>query len=176
MHVAVDDRREPARGGTHPVLSPAQLDHARRCGRGHGRCRGHGSDGLVLGRAAVVPDGDRVDGGDLAGAPGVCPSGHAQRTPGDGHQLRRDARFGGRRRAASSSLGRLSDVRSLSAGYVVGGAFTALGLAVPLGGSTLGGEADLIVPDGARGGTCAAHGLPRDTQTESLPREVVAAG
>jgi MFS family permease len=73
------------------------------------------------------------------------------------------------------SLGRLSDVRSLSAGYVVGGAFTALAWPFLWAVRQLGGEADLIVPDGARGGTCAAHGLPRDTHTESHPREVVAA-
>jgi MFS family permease len=73
-------------------------------------------------------------------------------------------------------LGRLSDVRSLSAGYIVGGAFTALALPFLWGVRRLGGDADSVVPDGAREGTCAAHGLPRGTQTESLPRDVVAAG
>jgi MFS family permease len=73
------------------------------------------------------------------------------------------------------SLGRLSDSRSLSAGYVVGGAFTALAWPVLWAVRRIGGEADAIVPDGARDGTCAAQGLPRDTQTESHPREVVVA-
>ena len=73
------------------------------------------------------------------------------------------------------SLGRLSDARGLSAGYVVGGAFTALSLPVLWSLRRLGGDADRIVPDGARGGTCAAQGLPRDTHTESHPRDVVVA-
>ena len=72
------------------------------------------------------------------------------------------------------SLGRLSDRRGLSAGYVVGGAFTALALPVLWSLRRLGGEADRIVPEGARGGTCAGQGLPRDTHTESHPRDVVA--
>ncbi len=71
------------------------------------------------------------------------------------------------------SLGRLADVRSLSAGYVVGGAFTALALPALLGVRRVGGTSDQIVGTEAVEGSCAANGLPRGTQHES---QLVATG
>ena len=74
------------------------------------------------------------------------------------------------------SLGRLADARSLSAGYVVGGAFTALALPALARMRRIGGSSDIIPGTDAVEGSCAAHGLPRDIQHESQPVAVGAAG
>jgi len=63
-------------------------------------------------------------------------------------------------------LGALSESRSFSAGYVVGGAFTALALPVLFALRRLGGRADQIVGDPSIEGTCPS-GLPRETHVES---------
>jgi MFS family permease len=66
-------------------------------------------------------------------------------------------------------LGAVADNRSFSAGYVVGGLFTALAVPVLFALRRLGGPADRIVGDDAGvDGTCPA-GLPRETGVESLP-------
>ncbi len=67
------------------------------------------------------------------------------------------------------SLGRLAEARSLSAGYVVGGLVTVAALPALARVRALGGEADLIVGEAAVGSTCAAAGLPLETQVEPLP-------
>jgi MFS family permease len=64
------------------------------------------------------------------------------------------------------SLGRLADVRSLSAGYVVGGAFTALALPALFGLRRVGGPADQIAGTQSVEASCAAVGLPRVVQHE----------
>ena len=69
-------------------------------------------------------------------------------------------------------LGTLGQVRSISSGFVVGGAATVLAVPILLAVRKLGHPADLIV--GTRAGvegTCAAHGTPAIGQTESQPRE-----
>lgn len=71
-------------------------------------------------------------------------------------------------------LGQLAGARSLSAGYIVGGAVTSIAWPFLWRLHRLGGEADSIVPDGARAGTCAARGLPASTQSASQPQPVLA--
>ena len=66
-------------------------------------------------------------------------------------------------------LGAVADNRSFSAGYVVGGLFTALAVPVLFALRRVGGSADQII--GTRGGvdgTCPS-GLPRDTGVQSIP-------
>lgn len=70
-------------------------------------------------------------------------------------------------------LGRIADGRGFGAGYVVGGLVTAAVWPLVLGVRRIGGEPDQIVGSRARQGTCAGHGLPRDTHVESQSREVV---
>ena len=66
-------------------------------------------------------------------------------------------------------LGAVADNRSFSAGYVVGGLFTALAVPVLFALRRLNGPADRIVgTDAGVEGTCPA-GLPRETGVESLP-------
>jgi len=67
-------------------------------------------------------------------------------------------------------LGAVSDNRSLSAGYIVGGALTALALPPLLLLRRLGGPADQLGPAVEAGveGTCP-EGLPRVTGVESIP-------
>ncbi len=73
-------------------------------------------------------------------------------------------------------LGRLADARSFSAGYLAGGLITVAAWPLLVGVRRRGGEEDLIAGSREREGTCAGQGLPRDTQVESHPREVVKAG
>lgn len=70
-------------------------------------------------------------------------------------------------------LGRLANGRGFAAGYVTGGLLTIIAWPLILGVRRVGGEADRIVGSRPRAGTCAAQGLPRDTQIESHPREVL---
>ncbi len=63
-------------------------------------------------------------------------------------------------------LGALSDSRSFSSGYIVGGAFTVLALPVLFALRRVGGRADQMIGDSSVEGTCPA-GLPRITQVES---------
>ena len=65
-------------------------------------------------------------------------------------------------------LGALSDSRSFSAGYVVGGAFTVLALPFLFALRRLGGRADQMTGDPSIEGSCAS-GLPRVAQIESHP-------
>ncbi len=67
------------------------------------------------------------------------------------------------------SLGRLADARSLAAGYVVGGLVTTAALPALVRVRRLGGTADVIVGSAGIEGTCAAAGLPPDTQVEAQP-------
>ncbi len=66
-------------------------------------------------------------------------------------------------------LGRLADVRSFSAGYVVGGALTAAALPALYAVRAHGGAADLISGTDEVDASCAAAGLPHNTQVESRP-------
>jgi MFS family permease len=75
-------------------------------------------------------------------------------------------------------LGRLAGsaadpVVGFGRGYIVGGAATVLVWPLVWMVRKRGDEADIIVGDSARAGTCAAQGLPRETHVESHPREVV---
>jgi hypothetical protein len=65
-------------------------------------------------------------------------------------------------------LGAIAEQRSFGAGYVVGGAATALALPVLVALRRLGGDADRIVTEAAVEGTCPA-GLPAGTQVRSVP-------
>ena len=67
-------------------------------------------------------------------------------------------------------LGAVSDARSFSAGYVVGGLFTGLALPALLLLRRLGGHADLVRSE-ADSGTDAScpTGLPRETGIEAVP-------
>ncbi len=65
-------------------------------------------------------------------------------------------------------LGAISDRRSFGAGYVVGGALTALALPLLLALRRLGGPADLLATGVAVDGTCPS-GLPSGVQVESHP-------
>ena len=73
------------------------------------------------------------------------------------------------------TLGGVAESRSLSAGYVVGGLFTVAALPFLFMMRRFGGPADAIVGDAAVEGTCAAAGLPANTQVESQPVPVVVA-
>ena len=72
-------------------------------------------------------------------------------------------------------LGRLADVRSFAAGYLAGGVLTVAAWPLLLAMRRRGGPEDIIAGSREREGTCAAQGLPRDTQVESHPRDVVKA-
>ena len=77
-------------------------------------------------------------------------------------------------------LGRLAGsasapVDGFSQGYIVGGLTTALVWPLVWMVRRRGDEADVIVGNRARAGTCAAQGLPAVSQVESHPREVVTA-
>jgi MFS family permease len=80
-------------------------------------------------------------------------------------------------------LGRLADsatnpVDGFSNGYIVGGLTTVLVWPLVWAARRQGGDADIIVGSrstAATGGTCAAHGLPRDAHVESHPVEVITA-
>ena len=72
-------------------------------------------------------------------------------------------------------LGRVSDERSLSSGYVVGGVFTVLALPVLWILRSRGEEADVIVGEAAIDGTCPS-GFPVGTQVESHPVPVLTGG
>lgn len=74
-------------------------------------------------------------------------------------------------------LGAVSDARSFSAGYIVGGAATVLAVPALLRLRRLGGAADRLrgpdaAAEGGIEGTCPS-GLPRDTQVESHPVPVM---
>lgn len=73
------------------------------------------------------------------------------------------------------SLGRVADQRSFSAGYVVGGLFTLAALPALFAVRRAGGVADQIVGDAAIEGSCAAAGLPPETQVESHTPAAVSA-
>ncbi|MGI9624160.1 MAG: MFS transporter [Acidimicrobiales bacterium] len=62
------------------------------------------------------------------------------------------------------TLGRVADERSLSAGYVVGGVFTLAALPALVWLRRIGGPADYIEGTQEVEGSCAAAGLPRNTQ------------
>jgi MFS family permease len=72
-------------------------------------------------------------------------------------------------------LGAIADQHSFGAGYVVGGATTALALPLLLALRRLGGDADRIVDRAAVEGTCPA-GLPTSTHVESHPIPSLAGG
>ena len=69
-------------------------------------------------------------------------------------------------------LGAVSDARSFSAGYIVGGTFTVLSLPFLFAVRRLGGPADQIIGDPSVEGTCPS-GLPRVTQVQSHPVPVL---
>ncbi len=73
-------------------------------------------------------------------------------------------------------LGRLADREGLAAGYLTGGILTVLAWPLVAMVRRRGGSEDVIAGSRTREGTCAAQGLPRTTQVESHPREVVVAG
>ncbi|NNE73286.1 MAG: hypothetical protein HKN26_06460, partial [Acidimicrobiales bacterium] len=66
-------------------------------------------------------------------------------------------------------LGALSDARSFSAGYVVGGAITGLALPALLLLRRLGGAADQLRGENAGAETTCPSGLPRVTGVEAQP-------
>lgn len=66
-------------------------------------------------------------------------------------------------------------VDGFARGYVIGGLTTAVVWPLVWAARRRGGEADVIVGTRERAGTCAAQGLPRVTQVESFPRDVIAA-
>jgi predicted MFS family arabinose efflux permease len=70
-------------------------------------------------------------------------------------------------------LGRVAGGSGFAAGYVTGGVLTIIAWPLIFGVRRVGGEAYRIVGSRSRQGTCAAQGLPRDTQIESHPRDVV---
>ena len=74
------------------------------------------------------------------------------------------------------SLGRISQNQSISAGYVIGGLFTAVALPLIWGVRRLGGPADEIT--GAKAGAeaaCAAQGIPAVSGVEAKPPEPASA-
>jgi len=64
-------------------------------------------------------------------------------------------------------LGRVADVNGFSAGYVVGGAVTALALPFVWGVRILDEPADAIAGTSGTAGACSAQGLPRESQVDA---------
>lgn len=110
-----------------------------------------------------------MHGSNFAGSSGVPPPGHRERAPGNNHLIRRHGGIDGWCRG-QVGLGALSDNRSFSAGYVVGGGVTVVAIPILVLLRRWGGPGDLLsAPDDAGSDQTCPAGLPRVTGVEALP-------